>query len=83
MNFTKESVCVFIKDEVQLKEAKDLLKKYGYNIDSKYLYMSKTHTMNFLQKDMLFDWSLFDNNDENLTEITLSELETILFTEIK
>lgn len=74
----KEDVCVFINNKAQLKEAKELLEKYGYNTDSKYLYISKTKTMNFLQNDMLFDWCLFDNDDENLTEITLSELEIIL-----
>lgn len=77
--FKKEEVCVFIENEEQLEEAKNILIKSGEKIDVGIFFLSEEDDVadNFLRYD----------EDEKLwglcyvitqTPITLSELETIL-----
>jgi hypothetical protein len=78
MTLTKENVCVFIENEMQLEEAKRILKKYDetHTIDGTFsLDYDSRH--NFLQIFIDCKWWLGKRHISH-TEITLSKLELIL-----
>jgi len=76
MKLTKENVCVFIKDETQLEEARKMLEKYGEIIDNYFFRLTQSED-NFLQYFPIDnDWGLAYQADE--TQITLQQLEEIL-----
>ena len=83
MKLTKDNVCVFIENESQLQEAKELLENYGEEIaedDTFSIDCCTNH--NFLQ--LFIDdkwWVGMRNKYQN--PITLSELEEILKNEAK
>ncbi len=77
MKLTKKSVCVYIENEAQLQEARELLSKYNqiewehtdaFNLKYNANYLVYSDTDN--------DWFITENIIE--TKITLQELETIL-----
>lgn len=75
----KQDVCVYIKNEAQLKEARELLEKYGEkeSNDSNamdFVYARIKH--NYLTK--FCDGWFMSRYHWNETQITLSELEGIL-----
>lgn len=77
MKLTKEKVCVFIEDEAQLEQARELLVKYGEDIDRVTFCLSINIKSNFLRYCREFqDWGL---GEELITTITtITELEKIL-----
>lgn len=79
MKLTKENVCVFIKDEAQLEQARELLYKYGCGIDESIdlFKMLKRNGWLYLQLyDSPKEWFFSKRNNKYL--ITLTELEQIL-----
>ena len=81
MKLTKDKVCVFIENESQLNEAKELLEKYGEEITEDGTFELTGEQVNYLQ---LFigdlKWCLLS---KWRNQITLSELEEILKNESK
>lgn len=76
MTLNKQNVCVFIENEAQLQQAKELLEKYGEKICERVFYLSNNNE-DFLQLFLLSkEWGLSYISNE--IQITLSELETIL-----
>lgn len=71
----KTEICVPIRDEKELQQAKEILLRNGEKIDEKIFYLSKSTNLNYLLCDDL-DWFLTRKGDE--TEIPLSELESVL-----
>lgn len=69
----KQDVCVYIENEAQLKEARELLEKYGEEI---YYTLFKFHNGNQFMK--LWDYWYIGSLLDCETQITLSELEEIL-----
>lgn len=84
MKLTKENVCVFIEDEAQLEQARELLVRYNERIDERTFYLMVGTELNFLQIDRKKQWTLGSkplghNKLCKLKEqITLTELEQIL-----
>ena len=74
MKLQKHEVCVFIENEAQLQEARELLEKYGEEICENAFYFGYYRYVQFDDYDN--DWYVCD--EEGLTKITLSQLETIL-----
>ena len=79
----KEEVCVYIENTAQLKEAKELLEKYGEEISEgcnamDFIFGGLPHNILTIHSDgwylSRFDWEQ--------TKITLQELETILKAEL-
>ena len=76
MKLQKNEVCVFIENEAQLEEARELLLKYGENI-SMYCFSLKAYKYLQLDDDYdSMDWYMCD--EIGLTKITLQQLEEIL-----
>lgn len=82
MELTKENVCVFIENEAQLQQAREVLERYGEETD-KYL----NDWIGSDPDNKYFCYSVEDNNwwicsisrnVRHLTQITLSELEEML-----
>lgn len=83
MKAIKDKVCVFIENEAQLQEAKEMLEKYGEEIaedDTFSIDCCTNH--NFLQLFIDDKWWVGMRNKYQ-KQITLSELETILKNEAK
>ncbi len=83
MKLDKTNICVFIENEAQLQEARELLERYGETIDDEMFYIhGSEESLNYLQVvDNDYGWWLALNrkaNGEILKLITLTELETIL-----
>jgi hypothetical protein len=74
----KHEIAVFIENEEMLREARELLEKYGEKPSRAYFYLSESSNVNNLQLDAYSNWSLFDNYDKLLCLITLPQLEEIL-----
>ena len=76
MSLNREDVCVFIKNDKQLNEAKELLKKYNQETD-KEMFSFAVNPLYWYLKYSGYDdnWYLSTNIE---TEITLSELKIIL-----
>lgn len=76
MALTKDKVCVYIENEAQLNEAKELLEKYGEKIAEDGAFELKSKLDNYLQF-FLYDlkWRLLSKWGN---QITLSKLEEIL-----
>ena len=81
MKLSKQNVCVFIENEAQLQEAKELLEKYGEEIDDTMFYITKWKSCNYASKWRLDGKWRISNSERN--QITLSELEEILKNESK
>lgn len=78
MKLTKDQVCVYIENEAQLQEARELLKKYGEDYDDNLMMLSEP-IENYLQLYDFYGWNLnFPLNSDIEKAITLQELETIL-----
>ena len=80
MKPTKKNVCVFIEDEVQLEQARELLVKYGENIDES-LFKSKPFDSYLVFSEGDNDWWICNVSQAMVEydhEITLTELEKIL-----
>ena len=78
MTHAKHEIALFIENEEMLREARELLEKYGEEIDSEQLgfYVSKdSEDVNYLQ-DYYMGWTL--NLHWGKTIITLPQLEEIL-----
>lgn len=86
MKLTKDKVCVFIENEAQLQEAKELLEKYGQTQGDEesmaFIYGGKKHhyLTYFYNEDDYWYLSIEAFKHEL---ITLSELEEILKNEAK
>lgn len=80
MNLRKENVCVFIENEAQLNEAKELLEKHNQKIESEFAFFHKElYNKIILAKYINTDeWYFTDVLVVKRNKITLSELETIL-----
>lgn len=77
---TKNEICVPIRDEKELQQAKEMLERNGEKIDESECYISENKNFNFLRYSLIDnDWFLYDNSDR--TEIPLSELESVLLGE--
>lgn len=77
MKLTKENVCVFIEDEAQLEQARELLVKYNQRIFEMWFNLIDSNNLAYDCDDD--DWFMITSsmaNDRN--EITLTELEKIL-----
>lgn len=74
MKLTKEQVCVYISNKAQLQEARELLEKYGED----YHFIWEKEEDNFLCLSGSHSWGVYGYSLERETQITLSELETIL-----
>lgn len=85
MKLTKENACVFIDNEAHLQQAREVLERYGEEIDEQLFFMSEPE-INFLQcADNNNGWWLaLDKkySGDELPKITLSELEEILKEEV-
>lgn len=76
MALTKDKVCVYIENEAQLNEAKELLEKYGEEITEDGTFRLTSKLDNYLQLFICdLKWCLLS---KWRNQITLSELETIL-----
>lgn len=74
MKLTKYKVCVYIENEAQLQEARELLERYGECIDIWTLKRNEfTKQYNYLS--LICKWGLYRKTRK---QITLQELETIL-----
>lgn len=82
MTLTKDKVCVYIENEAQLKEARELLEKYGEEITEDGTFELTDDNKNYLNIFVDGVWFLCDKHSY-LNQITLSELETILKNEAK
>lgn len=76
MKLTKENVCVFIEDEAQLEQVKNILDGYGEEIDDSMFRIPTFDGCNKLSKWRLDGKWRISNSDRNT--ITLTELEKIL-----
>tara|TARA_R110000868_G_scaffold279203_1_gene539253 strand:- start:8492 stop:8725 length:234 start_codon:yes stop_codon:yes gene_type:complete len=77
MNLEKKDVCVYVKDEIQLQNVKELLEKYKENIDVHLFDLQ----YNFVQYSVLDnDW--FTTEQYELKKVKLSKLEEILKQEL-
>ena len=79
----KEEVCVYIENEAQLQEARELLEKYGEEISEDcnamdFIFWGVPHNILTIHSD---GWYLSRFNWRK-TKITLQELETILKAEL-
>ncbi len=73
-----QNICVFIEDEKQLQEARELLERFGQVIWEMFFWVSETNPNdNFLYYVVDFGWSLLDK-ENGLNQITLTELEKLL-----
>lgn len=76
MKLDKTNVCVFIENELQLQESRELLERYKCEITEDGTFsLSHETEANYLQ---LFCVNWFLGFCDNLKQITLTELETIL-----
>lgn len=76
MKPTKKNVCVFIEDEVQLDQARELLVKCNQVIATPTFYIGSGKSMNYLNySTVLNNWGI---GFERQNVITLTELEQIL-----
>lgn len=74
---TKKEICVLILDEKELQQAREILERNGEKIDYKLFVLSENVFYNYLQYcHFHFEWYLGRKRD--LTEIPLSELESVL-----
>lgn len=80
MKLQKHEVCVFIENEAQLQEARELLEKYGEEITSEPLdFQFIDYESNYLSLDFNNHvWVVYDKSLPHETQITLSQLEEIL-----
>ena len=76
MKLKKENVCVFIDNESQLEEARELLLKYGENISMDCFSLKAYKYLQFDDGEDSMDWYMCD--EIGLTKITLQQLEEIL-----
>lgn len=79
MKLTNEKVCVFIDDEAQLEKARELLVKYGCDIDSSLDLFGLLKRKGWLYLQLYEspkEW--FFSKRNNKIPITLTELEKIL-----
>lgn len=74
MKLQKHEVCVFIENESQLQEARELLEKYGEKICENTFYLYGNNYVQFDEWEN--DW--FTCDEVGLAQITLSQLEEIL-----
>ena len=76
---TKTEICVQIRNEEELQQAKDMLEKNGEKVtkDGTFCITESSEELNYLQNYIFTDeWHL--GRKQNLTEIHLSELESVL-----
>ena len=74
---TKQEICVPIRDESELQQAKDMLEKNGEKINYELCNLHSYESYNYLQFGQITkDWYM--SLEYDLTEIPLSELETVL-----
>jgi hypothetical protein len=82
MKLTKENVCVFIENEAQLEEARQLLEKYGEDLATfEYAFDLIYHDLRYPYlrlHDFRKDWFLSNRIHWNQTQITIRQLEEIL-----
>lgn len=78
MKLTKENVCVFIEDEAQLKQARELLVKYEQTIF--HFWMNLVDGNYLIYDSEANDWWIASSEYliDKRTKITLTELEQIL-----
>lgn len=79
MKLTKQDVCVFIENEQQLQEAREMLEGYSRLIDHSHFYLDEGggDGDNLMYDELTNKWHL-SYNVMNLKKITLPELEQIL-----
>ena len=78
MKLTKQNICVYIENEAQLQQAKELLEKHGEEIAEDGTFsINKGNNQDFLQLFIDDKWWVGMRNKYQ-KQITLSELETIL-----
>ncbi len=77
MTHAKHEIAVFIENEEMLREARELLEKYGEEIDDDLFDLNNGKYLQYSYLDN--DW--FVSDLWNLTQITLPQLEEILKTE--
>lgn len=82
MKLTKQKVCVFIENEAQLQEAKELLENYGEKVAKDGTFKLTNDNENYLNLYIDNKWFLC-SNQVFFNQITLSELEEILKNEAK
>lgn len=81
---SKQNVCVYIKDQAQLIEARQILKKYGEkesNYDDAFIYNNGVYPYLRMSTDntwYLSHWNRNHIHSVKLTEISLLQLEKIL-----
>jgi len=74
MKLTKQDVCVFIENEAQLQEARELLERYG----EKHRFFYEPKEDNFMSLNGSVKWGIYGYKMDHEYLITLTELETIL-----
>lgn len=74
MKLDKTQVCVYIENEAQLKEARELLEKYGEQCE----FIWEKNEDNVLCLSGSSTWGVYGYKLEKETQITLPELEQIL-----
>jgi hypothetical protein len=72
----KHEIAVFIENEEMLREARELLEKYGEEIDSDDTGFTLTDSIENYLRLMFVGWTL--NLLDDLTLITIPQLEEIL-----
>ena len=82
MNLRKENVCVFIENETQLEEAKEIILKYKGVIDREY-FNNRAKYAHLYSDCTWCTASLTVMQGMEKKQITLSELEEILKNESK
>jgi len=73
-----QNICVFIKDEAQLEEAREMLERFGHKICSTTFYLDDS--WDYLQ---LYSDNTWGMNITNLKQITITELEKMLKDELR
>lgn len=74
---TKNEICVPIRNEAELQQASDILERNGCEIYSESFFLSKYKGLNYLKlREQTNTWIV--SVKSNLTEISLSELESVL-----
>jgi len=73
----KHEICVHLKDEKMLQQAKELLEKHGEKIDKSIFYLDLNIDLNYLYVSNVNKWGLSIKFKTD-TEITLEILDDIL-----
>ena len=82
MKLSKQNVCVFIENEAQLQQAKELLEKHGEEIAEDGTFELSSKEANYLNLYIDDKWFLGWKH-EYFNQIKLSELDTFLKNESK